>query len=382
VEVSGANVGKIYGSWGTVHTDANGKFTLKKEKNKDKRYFKVKVRFRASDNKLDVNTAFLSNPLASDWNEVFESADKTDGPNLNIGTKTFRVGASGDLGGDRAKRAAIFYYAKTVMDNLAAKGGGIEFTGPINFAYPAKLPSAASYSNGVTNTAYILGSDKGDHANADTVLHEMMHLWNYQHNSGITNWLDAVWGDQNTHSFQEEPNIAFHEGFAEWAKNELMTLLWSKSKVKPANRKSLNDFKLTSLSTLERNDDGVMQGLHLLTTTNIHGWTFGTKTNAPSGAGSTGSGRGFSSAVLTDGGNHSQSPLVDFHDVLKVFLPNSGKGFPKMWAVGDKDNGLRVFFDRASAILSSSDGFTADNKQMLLDLLNVDKTKEPKDYLK
>jgi hypothetical protein len=276
------------------------------------------------------------------------------------------------LGGDNARRAAIYYYAKTAMDNLASKGGGLQFTDPINFAYPAKVISS-SYANGATRTAYIKGGD----ADVSTVLHELMHLWNYQHNHGTTNWLSAVWGDQSTHSFQEEPNVAFHEGFAEWAKNELMTVLWGKNKVKPANRKSLNDKKLTSLKTLERNDKGVMQGLHLLTTPNIHGWTFGTKSTEPPGAGSTDSGWKFRSAVQTSNRAFSQSPRVDFYDVLRVFLPHASKGYSKMWEVGSKSRGLTAFFERASDILGDAQGLGSANKQLLLDLLNTDKTREP-----
>ncbi len=381
VEVLGANVGRIYGSWGTVHTDSSGKFTLKNVKNKDKRHFKVKVRLQDKEKMLAVNTAFLSNPFASEWNDVFETSSTTDGPSVSVGTKTFKVSAGGELGGDRARRAMIYYVAKSAMDSLKNQGGGLEYTHSIQFAYPAKLISS-SYANGVTWTAYIMGTDKGDHANAPSVLHEMMHLWNYQHNHGTSNWLDAVWGDQNTHSFQEEANIAFHEGFAEWASNEWQSELWASSRVLPANRKSLSDNKLINLKTLERNDDGVMHGLHLLTTSNIFGWSFGTRTTAPSGAKDTGGHGSFSSAAETDRNRYAESPRIGFFDVLKVFLPHSSKGFPNSWEVGDKNNGLVAFFDRASAILGSSNGFSSGNKQMYLDLLSTEKTKEPKDYLK
>ena len=53
--------------------------------------------------------------------------------------------------------------------------------------------------------------------NLVTLVHEVMHLWNYQHNAGVSNWLGAVWGDSDTAGHQEQPNIAFHEGFAEYA---------------------------------------------------------------------------------------------------------------------------------------------------------------------
>lgn len=372
VRVSGANVGRAYAIWGTVHTDENGRFTLKEKKNNDDRHIKVQVRLRDSSNKLDVNRAVLDNPFDNEWSKVYETGDKVDGPSVNVGTRVFRVSAGGELGGDYARRAAIYYYAKSAMDHLAAKGGGIQFTDPVNFAYPAKVISS-SYANGATRTAYIKATD----ADADTVLHELMHLWNYQHNSGTTNWLDAVWGDQSTHSFQEEPNVAFHEGFAEWAKNELCAALWSWRKVKPANRKSLNDKKLTSLSVLERYDKGVMHALHLLTTPNIHGWTFGTKSKEPAGAGATGGGWDFRSAVQTSNRISSESPRVDFYDVLRVFLAHPSKGHAKMWEVGSKSRGLVAFYSRATDILGASQGLTDANKQLLLDLLNVDKTREP-----
>src|SRR5688572_17620749 len=192
VEIHGANVGRLYDSWGKVYTDSEGNFSLKKEKSKSKRHFKVRVRFEDKEKMLSVNTPLLGGGLASDWYQVYETENTTDGPTVNVGTKTFKAGAKGDLGvSDNIKRAHMFYWVKTVMDALKNKGGGIQFTNGINVAYPANVISGASYANGVTRTAYIHRNSKTDHGNRETVIHEVMHLWNYQHNTGTSNWLSA-----------------------------------------------------------------------------------------------------------------------------------------------------------------------------------------------
>src|SRR5262249_1282519 len=158
---------------------------------------------------------------------------------------------------------------KTSMDALKSRGGGIQFTNSINVAYPANVISGTSYANGVTRTAYIHRNSKTDQGNVDTVLHEVMHLWNYQHNTGTSNWIQAAMSGNSTHEFQEKAAIGFHEGFAEWGKNALMSELFGRKAVLPANRFSLAANGLNTVETLERNDNGVTHGLHLLITPQV-----------------------------------------------------------------------------------------------------------------
>lgn len=56
----------------------------------------------------------------------------------------------------------------------------------------------------------------------------MMHLWNYDHNTGTANWLAAVAcpPDLSTHGKAEQRPIAFQEAFAKYAEQALLHELW------------------------------------------------------------------------------------------------------------------------------------------------------------
>lgn len=379
VEVHGANVGRVYDSWGKVYTDADGNFSLRKVKNKNKRHFKVRVRFEDKEKMLSVNTPLLGGGLASDWYEVYETTDKKDGPKVNIGTKTFSSSANGDLGdADNIKRAHMFYWVKSAMDALKQRGGGIQFTNPINVAYPANVISGQSYANGVTRTAYIHRNAKSDHGNADTVLHEVMHLWNYQHNTGTSNWIQAAMSGKDTHEFQEKAAIAFHEGFAEWAKDALMNDLFGRQAVLPANRGSLAKNGLNTFETLERNDEGVTHALHLLITQQIWAYKFGTSAKEISTVDTGGHGPFTAAAKGTQPPNMPATPNVTLYDVLRVFLAGQHSSWPTAWQVGTMDNGLNVFFKRASDILPN---LSSSQRAMMVEMLSAGQTKEPRDFL-
>ncbi|MDQ3701396.1 MAG: carboxypeptidase-like regulatory domain-containing protein, partial [Chloroflexota bacterium] len=211
VEVSASNFG-VYDSWGTVRTNSDGYFTLRNEKDGSKRKIKVKVRF--SDSELEVNAGLLANPgdFLSPALEVFEHSHEVEGPSINIGTRTFKTGAGGELGVlDHIRRAIAWYACKTLITTLKAKDSYFAFKGKIKVIYPAKVVSGIPYANGVTRCAYI----QSGWWDIQMVLHEVMHLWNYDHNYGTANWFGAVFCpvDLNTHGQAERRPIATHEGF-------------------------------------------------------------------------------------------------------------------------------------------------------------------------
>ena len=112
VEVEASNFG-AYASWGTVRTDSEGAFTLRNEKDKSKRKFKVKVRF--ADDELEVNTGALAGleNFLSPKIVVFEHSQEVEGPTINIGTRTFTTGASGELGiQNNIRQATVWYMCK------------------------------------------------------------------------------------------------------------------------------------------------------------------------------------------------------------------------------------------------------------------------------
>jgi hypothetical protein len=360
---------RVFVPWGTTATDQSGRFSFQLEKSRAARSIRVSVKLK-NDN-LTVRSPAADGVL-DDWHTVFETPSKVDGPEISAGTRVFRKGAPGELGdADNVSRAAIWYMADEVQRFLRkseARFGHIGFEHPISVVYPAVLTGAvtgSSYANGVNRTAYIV---KGQES-ANVVVHELMHLWNYQHNKGTSNWAAAVCFDGDTHGFQEHAAIAFHEGFAEWAKNELMRSIWGAPARLPLSRAGLARLDLNDLTTLERNDNGVTSALHLLTTENIFGLELGAATDASFG--------NQARRVDRAGLSCPEPPRVSFLDVLKVFLPSSHAEWPTAWEVGDRDYGLVRFYQRASDVLPLELGFSKTMKALYLQLLDVSSTVEP-----
>jgi hypothetical protein len=374
VEVSASNLG-IYNSWGTVRTNSDGYFTLREEKDGSKRKIKVKVRF--ADSELEVNAGALANPgdFISPAMVVFEHSREVEGPSINIGTRTFKPGASGELGEtDHIRRAIAWYACKKIINTLQAKDSYFDFNGKVKIIYPAKVVSGIPYANGVTRCAYI----QSGWWDIQTVIHEMMHLWNYDHNHGTANWFGAVFcpPDLNTHGQAERRPIAFHEGFAEYASQELLYELWGPHVEPGSNRKKempysrhalLNDLHLDTSDEVEMSDKGVRRALALMTSRNLYTLKFGTKNNRTNSD-------PYPDTVDTSGHVCPAAPSLDIWDVLKVFQANSSKGYATEWQVGNNDYGVRRFFERAADVLSGLDDATKD---LMLSLIDPTSTVQP-----
>jgi hypothetical protein len=374
VEVSASNFG-IYDSWGTVRTNADGYFTLRKEKDGSKRKIKVKVRF--ADGDLEVNAGLLANPgdFISPAIEVFEHRHEVEGPTIDVGTRCFKSGANGELGEiDHIRRAIAWYVCKKLITTLKEKDSYFAFNDKIKVIYPAKVASGIPYANGITRCAYI----QSGWWDIQTVLHEVMHLWNYDHNHGTANWFGAVFCpvDLNTHGQAERRPIAFHEGFAEFASWELLYELWgpkvqsgsTRVKKLPYSRYALvNELHLDTIDEVEQNDKGVHSALSLLAAESLYTLKLGTKNsrtdNDPE-----------PDEVDITGHACPVSPGVTIWDVLKVFQANASKGLTTEWQVGNNDYGVRKFIERAETVLSKLDDATKD---LMLSLIDPSSTVQP-----
>jgi hypothetical protein len=376
VEVLASNFG-AYASWGTVRTNSDGYFTLRKEKDKSTRKIKVKVRF--ADSELEINTGALANvgDFLSPAIEVFEHSQEVEGPTINIGTRCFKAGAGGELGDrDNRRRAIAWYVVKRLINTLEAQDPYFAFNGKIKVIYPANVVSGLCYANGLTRSVYMHSTNNKDLWNVQVVIHEVMHLWNYDHNHGTANWFGAVFcpPDLNTHAQSERRPIAFHEGFAEFAAWELLHELWgdepdsTRTRQLPYTRYALvHDLHLDTVDEVEQNDEGVFRALCLLAGRAIYARRFGDKnTRLESDP--------YPEKVDTSGLNCPDNPKVTIWDVLKVFQANPAKGYSTEWQVGSSDYGVRRFIERAAGVLENLDDATKD---LMLSLIDPNSREEP-----
>ena len=204
----------------------------------------------------------------------------------------------------------------------------------------------------------------------------MMHLWNYDHNTGTANWLAAVAcpPDLSTHGEAEQRPIAFHEGFAKYAAQALLHELWGGEAnsncdrpVPYARYALVHTLKLDTVDEVERSDEGVYRALAVLTARALYKKKFGDKntrldTNP------------FTQPIENDKYDCPEAPGLTVWDVLKVFQANSAAGWPTEWQVGNNEYGIRRFFERAADVLSALDDPTKD---LMLSLIDPDNTEEP-----
>jgi len=270
-----------------------------------------------------------------------------------------------DMGRKRVYRQAVIWYVmRTAQDALEGQDPWLGFNKRLRVICPADTHTWAG-----GNTVHLTPK----YFNVNTLVHEAMHIWNYQHNHGTTNWLCSM---GKTHGRQEKPNIAFHEGFASWAAQEIVTLLWRNDAIKsqrPYNRKWLYDeHRLADLAELERNDDGVASALRLLTWPAAYRLRFGTSEIAPGGEPRTAQLLEESDVVGLD---CASPPDFSVWELLSVFRADPDRGWAKDWEVGRGGYGLRRFYHRVSDYYP--DRFDDATRRAFLRVLNPASVDEP-----
>lgn len=341
VRVSGSllSSGGFY-EWDTVRTNSFGQFTVRKVKSCNDRNIQVEVRFKSD--RLQVRRGILS-----DWFEVYRTSNKRSAGVINIGTRVFSKGSgSSELNDpDNYFRAMSWYVATQAIGYLSTLDPWFAFDGPLHVEYPSEI---ATWAEGLTRTVHI---ERGNF-NVLYLLHEAMHVWDYDHNTGTSDWLSA-WVTGGTHSFQEMPSIAFHEGFAQWAAFELRELIWGAShdhKVAGSLRASFLEDGLTTIGMVERNDVAVTRVLSALTHHDPFGWMSNNSLQCP-------------------------DSRVEMAEVLRAF--RAGPGYPTNWPVGDDNVGLWDFLERANDLSAS---ITSDTVAMLREMSDTTATSSMMDF--
>ncbi len=400
VEVSASDLGADgpWTQWGTTRTSRTGEFSLREQNAGKSRFLRVRARLVGSD--LEVNESKLDDLASFDlldtnWRIVWKSERQLEGPNVAVGTRRFASGGGWDLGNETFRRQALIWYVlRTTIDRLVAEDSWFAIGHKIAAIYPAHAIGGTSYANGLTRMIYLHQGKPDTHWHPDTVIHEFIHLWNYAHNHGTINWVGAVCSlrgddpvDLTTHNVQENPSVAFAEGFSNWAANALLHELWGLRLARPFNRRHVvRELGLPTLEQVEKSDYGVDGALRLLHCDDGAGWwshLFGTADTVPdrrpdddgNGVADFASETGvapLTQRVVPPGPDH-----LALWDVLRVFRANPGRGWDTDWQVGNVDYGIVRFIDRACDIHRLGD----DVRQMLKRSIDPLATDEPRDAL-
>ena len=399
VKVSARDVSVApWSDWGTVRTDADGDFTLRETNNGKSRFLRVRARLVGDD--LEVNESKLDDLASFDlldtnWRTVWESNGQLEGPAVSIGTRVFAAGGALDLGSETYRRQALIWYVlRTAIDRLEAEDPWFAMNRKIAAIYPAHVITGTSYANGLTRMIYLHQGQPDDDWQPDVVLHEFMHLWNYDHNHGTINWLGAVCSlrgehpiDLTTHNTQENPNVAFAEGCSEWASNALLHALWGVRLRKPLNRRYVaHTLGLTTLEMVEKSDLTVESALRLLSVDANRGWwshLFGTSETDPKNRPDDNANGfiDFPEEVGVAKLGRLEVPAginsLSVWDMLRTFRASPANGWDTDLQVGNVDYGIVRFIDRAVDIHHLGE----DVRVMLKRCIDPLATDEPRDAL-
>lgn len=391
VKISGATIG-WFDEWGTVTTDANGKFSLTVQKGCDDRKFKIEVKFQSDE--VEVRHEHSTSDLLTDvkWYTIMQDDDRRRSPgNIQILPTIFDAGKPQDLSNSEARsHADVWIITNTLRDHIAGYGPKFKFLNQTAIKYPhngiASDAVEASYSNPITQVVYIFKSNDGteDHLNVRTVMHELMHTWAYQHVSGELDLATNLIFTGSTHCANEKEHISFHEAFAEFSMERLYEEIYGQKHTLPYNRDALKEGlscegsvdRINTLRDMEIHEFGWMSLFRMLTTKDLHKYTYGGEASSSDpDPYHTSNASVFITLSSNQNSTGCSSPLdLTLKDILNVFLPHSSKGFNDNLKKSEMN--FDDFMHRAAKILAFE-----DKEAGLKNLLDPSKTTEPRDEL-
>lgn len=348
---------KKYKSWGRVFTDDKGNFSLTVEEKDVPHIVGLSVRFENENLKLRAKAY-------EGWHTIASTGEMVDTDEVN-----FNVLITSHEINHRHKKDSLHSGPRDLNPRIPMKyenhkkffGAGVHkrawhwfvTTKLISYLEEIERPfrkkikvhldnvnlvGGDSWANGFLSQTANIGS--GDSFVPNTLLHELMHLWHYQHNSGVTNWISAA--IRGVHELQVKPVIALHEGFATFCDRELMHLLFGAARPRVRSKKVFLDECINTLEELERNDMAVSNILTFLCDPEVYSIDLNSEIDTAV--------YGTRSALCINRG-----AILTFADVLQVFYANAEAGYPQELEAGNNEFGIYRFLTRAAAVLENFD---------------------------
>lgn len=405
-------------SWGTTKANIYGQFSITNEKDRDQRLFMVEVLFKNDQLKIYPENDGVMNYLLeklTNWHPLIDFAedaaeqileqtsrlvfdvkwltalkeDKNNAPPHNAGTVdlgdiVFDLATQRDinLANDVAvKHAMTWFVYHEVFDFLKSVGAAFrDEKKPVALKYPHdnKLLGdniESSYTDPANKVIFIVKNTQVDQFEIDSILHELMHIWAYQHCKGEIGlaWQLAIHG--TTHAGRQKKTfVAFHEAFAEWSSNRLTEKLFQGTSSvygqyndlgMPFTRAHLQSIGATSLSELDHYEEGWMTIFNMLFVKRLHLFDLNV------------SGRFATPSYTPQPNEDCVSPSLEIQHILKVFNPNQVRGY-KDYLHKDEMN-LNSFLKRACDILFPQQA--QERLDMYKSLLDPNETTQPHDFL-
>jgi len=420
-----------FNSWDEVTTGSDGLFEVKKEKDKSHRQFKIEVLFKDDSLKIYPDNDGLLNKitegltdLAGDvlatmtrCNAVDDIVDSTEDAigqvfeqtsriaydvkwfkildeekndtdhshgTIDFGQFVFGNSTQEDLNDSIAiKHAIVWFVYKEVFSYINNLGSSVHFDNkkPVALKYPHDNPIIndnleESYASPYNYVIFVIKNKKKDRFSVDTILHELMHIWAYQHCSkekGMA-WQLAING--GTHNgLQTKSFVAFHEGFAEWASNYLTKKIFGVDSTiyggetdngLPFSRFFLKKKKIKDENDIDKSEYGWISLFNiLLFTSNLQLYDFNANDVHAE-----------LSFVTWPAEHVCSSPELSFEEILKIFVVHKSKGYEKV--LKKREMNLVYFLQRTADIYGR---VTSDHVSAIKNLLNPSKTDNAVDVI-
>ncbi|TXD39810.1 hypothetical protein FRC96_05940 [Lujinxingia vulgaris] len=284
---------------------------------------------------------------------------------FNAGNLLFAPGQPGALGESMRREQAVAFDSMRRIDQAAgAQNSWLRFNGPVMFHYPVPFNNVGVAPPNPANVLAPINPLPTGHGvflsedawSLRTVIHEIAHTWHYKHKSGnIPNIITSLIDGWDTHNCQEDDNVAFLEGFAEYFAHEALcgSIFNSGQCVGSYYTSPLSMHGLYSDGTCAsegeppldspyrviRQDDGVTHGLKLLTADNFYRRNFT----------SNGSIAHVQPWVNLPSQCYWGKTDYDFWDLLWAFRADPSKGFGSHFSIV-QGNDLVDFMQRFAAI--------------------------------
>lgn len=406
-------LGGLYNKWDEVYTDKDGFFIVNKRKNKQKRQFKAEIEFKDDDLKIYGDEAGLIRQWIDDKTDGlarlsdYGAQEYIEAVYENIARLPYRVmtyevylgyGSQNDGFvdfGDQLidplsqnkflnnqvmnRQASIWFIYKEIIKFLKDNGAGFDSVSPYKIAvkFPHNIPITTKNFDNTNETSYSNPRNKiififtDDFLNIDTLIHEMMHFWMYMHCTGEFRIAFQWMLHKGTHDDRQvKPFVAFHESFAEWAKNRLMEEVFgfpppSNDNGKPFNREHLKSIGATSIDEAGHYEEAWTHFFNILTVKNLH--RFNLNPDSPADEHAAESGRSLQP-------KNCSSPSVSFTDFLRIFKTVKGTKYEHM--IRENEMTPSDVLDRACTAIPA----LAGKKDIYLRILDPQETVQPEEF--
>src|SRR3954470_4000373 len=267
IKVSGADsFGSAFGTfgeWDTVHTDADGKFTVTHTECDDRR---VRVEAKFESKSGDLRVLGSGSP---EWYVLKDTDDLQHPGSIDLEGEPF-AGETGDQATDQARMdAQDWLLYRRAIDYVGSLGH--PFLNDVTVHNPASLHHGdASWTDPVLHGIHIAPYGS---TNRWTMLHELGHACAYPRETGEDCLIAGALGPDTTHGARESRSVAFNEGFANFFASKLdremsdagIITPSDPSATKPHKRAYLIGKGLLDLDDAEHSDKGFDQAFRILT---------------------------------------------------------------------------------------------------------------------